>query len=159
MVQNKDGLNQPQVPIGTADTWTSWVDGANAPVIKAVDIALMNAFPYWQGVDISGGLDKLKEAIANTRRAVGWNKPFLIGETGWPSGGPNFGASAATRANTQRYWKEVVCWLQQRPEYPWFWFSAFDEPQRESEVERNFGISDVNKKPKVGMNINKLCGL
>ena len=23
-------LNSPQVPVGTADTWTSWVDPANA---------------------------------------------------------------------------------------------------------------------------------
>ena len=33
------------VPVGSADTWTSWVDGRNAPVIKACDVILMNGFP------------------------------------------------------------------------------------------------------------------
>ena len=32
-------------PVGSADTWTSWVDGANKPVIDASDVILMNAFP------------------------------------------------------------------------------------------------------------------
>jgi len=33
------------VPVGSADTWTSWVDGRNKPVIDASDVILMNAFP------------------------------------------------------------------------------------------------------------------
>lgn len=154
MVQNSLGAGH--VAVGTADTWTSWVDGRFKPVIAAVDVAIMNGFPYWQDVSINTGLSKLQEAIANTRRAVGWSKPFVIGETGWPSAGPTRGQAVASVANTQAYWKAAVCWLQQR-DYPWFWFSAFDEPQRESQVERNFGIAWSGRTPKAQMNINQLC--
>ena len=33
------------VPVGCADTWTAWVDGANKPVITASDVIVVNAFP------------------------------------------------------------------------------------------------------------------
>lgn len=38
-------FNLPNIPVGTADTWTSWVDGNNVAVISACDIIVMNAFP------------------------------------------------------------------------------------------------------------------
>lgn len=37
-------LGAPNAPVGCADTWTSWVDGANAPVIAASDVILMNGY-------------------------------------------------------------------------------------------------------------------
>lgn len=116
----------------------------------------MNGFPYWQDVSVEAGLAKFKEAIAATRKAIGDNKPFIIGETGWPSAGPTRGPAVANLEATRAYWKATVCWLQQR-NYPWFWFSAFDEPKRESVVERNFGIAWSGRTPKVELDINKLC--
>jgi len=52
---------QANVPVGTADTWTMWVDPANQVVAKACDVVLMNGFPYWQGASIDQGLAKLKQ--------------------------------------------------------------------------------------------------
>ena len=43
MVQNAFGA--VNVPVGTADTWTAWVEGDTRPVIEAVDVVIMNAFP------------------------------------------------------------------------------------------------------------------
>lgn len=111
-------------------------------MIAACDVVLMNGFPYWQGAPVEQGLTKLKEAVANTRKAIGSSKPFMIGETGWPSKGDNFDASVASTQNLQKYWKAAACWLQ-TTNYPWYWFSAFDEPNKSAErggVERNFGV-------------------
>ncbi|KAI5815344.1 glycoside hydrolase superfamily [Pyronema omphalodes] len=145
-------LNSPNTPVGTADTWTMWVHPDNKPVAKAVDVAIMNGFPYWQGAPIDQGLAKLKQAIWDTRKAVGYEKPFVLGETGWPSAGPNFGAAVASRENAEKYWKAAACWLQTSPSnYPWFWFSGFDEPNRESTIEQNFGVADANQNLKFSL--------
>lgn len=150
-------LKAPNVPVGTADTWTSWVDVAsNKPVIDACDVVIMNGFPYWQGKTINQGLDALKKAIWDTRKAVGYEKPFVLGETGWPTAGPNFQAATANLENLRAYWKDTVCWLVQR-DYPWFWFSAFDEPNKADTIEKNFGAAWSGRTAKVEMNIQKLC--
>jgi len=135
------------VPVGTADTWTSWVDGNNKIVIEASDVVLMNAFPYWQGVNVEQGLQTFQQAVTNTRGAIG-NKPLVIGETGWPSAGPKYGEAIPCKACIQKYYTDVACWLQKQT-MGWFWFSGFDEPKRESEIERNFGIAWYGQTPKV----------
>jgi len=132
-------LGAPQVPVGTADTWTSWVDGANKPVITASDVILMNGFPYWQGSTIEDSLATFQKSIAATQAVID-GKPLIVGETGWPTAGPNFGNAVANRENLQAYWKGVACWLQSQG-MSWLWFSAFDEPQRESTIEKNFGTA------------------
>jgi glucan endo-1,3-beta-D-glucosidase/glucan 1,3-beta-glucosidase len=139
-------------PVGTADTWTSWVNPGFADVIKASDVCLMNAFPYWQATPIQGALAKLQEAIQNTRNAIG-NKPFVLGETGWSSAGANFGPAVPSPANQQAFWKSAGCWLKKQP-FQWFWFSAFNEPHRDSEVERNFGIAKAIDR---SLKINLTC--
>ncbi|RPA85053.1 glycoside hydrolase [Ascobolus immersus RN42] len=141
MVQIAYGLKT--IPVGTADTWTSWEHPDNKPVIDAVDVVLMNGFPYWEGATVAQGLDKLKEAIAKTKAHTG-SKPFVIGETGWPTFGPKFGSATASKANAQAYWKAAGCYLISQ-QIPFFWFSAFNEPKRESVIEQNFGVGYSNR--------------
>ncbi|KAF8534089.1 glycoside hydrolase superfamily [Trichophaea hybrida] len=140
----------PNIPVGTADTWTMWVDGNNQVVAQACDVVLMNGFPYWQGASIDQGLAKLQQAISATRQAVGYSKPFVVGETGWPMNGSNFGAAVPSKANAQAYWKAAACWLM-TTDYPWFWFSAFDEPDKSSDVEKSFGVALPNLQLKISL--------
>jgi len=154
MVQS--ALGARNVPVGTADTWTSWVRGDVKDVIKACDVVVMNAFPYWQGVPIAAGVETLRQAIRDTGRAMGWSKPIVIGETGWPSGGGNFGASQATLENLRRYWKDTMCWLI-TANYSYFWFEGFDEPNKGTAVERNFGVCWWGGTAKVNFNLQALC--
>ncbi|KAI5843171.1 glycoside hydrolase superfamily [Tricharina praecox] len=142
MVQT--AYKSPNTPVGTADTWTMWVDGANAAVIKACDVVLMNGFPYWQGATIGESLGKFKDAITNTRNAVGINKPFVIGETGHPTKGDNFGNAVASVQNAAAYWKAAACYLQ-TTNIPWLWFSGFDEPNKSGTIEQNFGVALSNQ--------------
>jgi exo-beta-1,3-glucanase (GH17 family) len=99
----------------------------------------MNGFPYWQGATIDQGLAKLKQAIWDTRKAVGYDKPFIVSETGWPTKGPNYENAVASVENAAAYWKAAACWLQ-TTNYPWLWFSGFDEPNKSSVIEQNFGV-------------------
>jgi exo-beta-1,3-glucanase (GH17 family) len=113
--------------------------------MAACDVVMMNGFPYWQGAEITKALQVFQKAITDTNNAINYAIPhgakpkFIIGETGWPSAGASFGKGDPSPQNQQRYWKEAACWLQ-TTSYGWFWFSAFNEPDKGSVVEQNFGI-------------------
>jgi len=147
MVQVAYGYSH--IPVGSADTWTSWVDGANNAVIDAVDVVLMNGFPYWQGASPENALGVFNQGVSRTSAAVK-GKQVIIGETGWPTAGPDFEGSHPSVENLQSYWKSVGCNLKTR-NIPFFWFSGFDEPQRESEIERNFGIATSDRNLKINL--------
>jgi len=136
-----------QVPVGSADTWSAWDDPANTPVINACDVILMNSFPYWQGVTIEESLSTFTKSIAVTKQRTGY-KPFVVGETGWPTKGPNFGNSVASVENSQKYWKAAACHLKKEG-IPRYWFSGFDEPKKNGEIEQNFGVARADMSPKI----------
>jgi len=143
-------LKAPKIPIGCADTWTSWEKGVNQPVIDAVDFVLMNGFPYWEGSTPAQALGKLQSAITKTRNRI-QGKVLVVGETGWPTKGDKFGSAVPSVANLQAYWKAAACWMRAQ-RIAFFWFSAFDEPQKgASHVEGNFGLADVNGKLKISL--------
>jgi exo-beta-1,3-glucanase (GH17 family) len=136
MVQEAYGA--ADVPVGTSEPWTVWVDRPSDPVVKASDFVGLNVFPYWEGTPIDQGLTTLQKAIYATRTATG-GKPLVVSETGWPSAGPAFGEAVASLVNLEKYFNEAVPWLLQQ-KIPYVWFSGWDEPQRESVVEKNFGV-------------------
>ncbi|KAF5025718.1 hypothetical protein F66182_2185 [Fusarium sp. NRRL 66182] len=117
------------IKVGHTDTWTAWVDGANDVVTKASD---MNS--YW---------DVKRRVKAVNPKATVW-----VGETGWPTKGPNFNKAAATAASAKSYYNTVACWLWSQPDASAFWFTAFDTPSRSTQVEKYFGIADSNRKLK-----------
>jgi len=144
-------LKLPNIPVGTADTWTSWVDETNVAVISACDVIVMNAFPYWQGQSIDRGLETFQQTIIATTSAItkiSPSKPLIIGETGWPSAGNSFGNAAACLTCLQKYYTDAACWLQKNG-VSWYWFSAFDEPLKTGEVEKHFGVATYQKTPKI----------
>lgn len=118
----------------------------------------MNGFPYWQDASVEQGLEKFTKAIEVSRTHAGRDKIFVIGETGWPTAGPARGPALATVDALQKYWEAVGCFLV-KENMPWFWFSGYDEPARESEVERNCGITRWDGTPKVNFNMKQVCGL
>ncbi|PWW77787.1 Glycoside Hydrolase Family 17 protein [Tuber magnatum] len=146
MVQIAHGASH--IAVGSADTWTSWVDGANADVVRACDVVVMNAFPYWQGAPVDDAQGVFQTAIDNTKAAIGEGKQLIIGETGWPTGGPDFGSAHPSVENLQKYYKSTGCSLR-TSKTPHFWFSTFDEPNRTSDIEKNFGIATSDRNLKI----------
>lgn len=63
-------LKLPNVPVGTADTWTTWVDGRNVQVWEACDVVLMNAFPVSSILPVPGMsiTDRVCTVLARTDR-------------------------------------------------------------------------------------------
>ena len=73
----------------------------------------------------------------------------MIGETGWPTGGENFGNAIPSVENLQAYYNSAGCWLAKDKPYSWLWFSAFDEPNRQEGVERHFGLANSDRTKKI----------
>lgn len=98
--------------VGHVDTWTAWVNDANAAVIKACDFIGFDGYPYFQDAAIKNAASVFKQSVDATKAAIQRHKPgtpLWITETGWPVAGPNYGAAVPSVANAQTYWKQVIC--------------------------------------------------
>ena len=54
------------------------------------------------------------------------NKPFVLGEHGWPSDGYIDGVGVASPNNQQQYMKDSYCYLQVDKSYPYYLFTSID---------------------------------
>lgn len=74
-----------QKEVGHVDTWTAWVDGANADVIRAADFIGMDGYPYFQGSSIEDAANVFWQSVDATRNAVNQISPgkwVWVTETG-----------------------------------------------------------------------------
>lgn len=148
-MKDKDGKLWSSVPVGTVDSWNVIVDGASVPVIRAADLMMVNAFPYWQGQSKGNStysfFDDVMQALQTVQGIKGRNEfPFWVGETGWATGGGNFGEAVPSIENAEKYWHEAVCGIRS-------WgintivFEAYDEMWKPSTsgiegVEKHWGV-------------------
>lgn len=107
------GINEDSnIPVGHVDTWTSWVDDQNIPVIQAADFVGTDGYPYWQGISIDGADSAFWQNVTSVRNQVNRYHNGIwvwITETGWPVSGDAVGAAQTSTANLQTYWKSVGC--------------------------------------------------
>ncbi|RMD45063.1 hypothetical protein DV735_g226, partial [Chaetothyriales sp. CBS 134920] len=133
------GLGAGHKTVGHVDTWTAWVDGANTPVIDAVDWLGNDAYPYFQGIAIDNGAanDAYWEAV-NKVRAVSQGKDVWTTETGWPISGPNYGNAVPSWEGLQTYWWQVSCASFNSLNYFWYDLDDFDASPSFATVDRNY---------------------
>jgi exo-beta-1,3-glucanase (GH17 family) len=122
------------VPITMADTYDEWL--RHPKLAEDVDFITVHIYPFWQGISIDSALQFVDETYQRLRAAFP-NKPIVIGETGWPSAGPSYGAAVPSEENQVRYLKEFTSWAQAK-KVQYFYFDAFDEGWKTNE--RGVGI-------------------
>lgn len=154
------------LPVATSDLGDDWT----TELADESDYLMGNIHPFFAGVPA----DEAAEWTMNF-----WNrengpmfktddKRNIISETGWPTGGGTScgkegvtdcpDASVAGVDELNQFMKDWVCpALKNGTQY--FWFSAFDEPWKESfnekgkEWEDKWGLMDVNRNLKDGVKI------
>lgn len=111
--------------IGHVDTWTAWVDGANTPVIDAVDWLGNDLYPYWQGIGTDDGAANgaYWEAVENVR-AVSKGKEVWTTETGQPITGDTIGSAVPSVQSLQTFWWQITC--ASVKEMNFFWYDLDD---------------------------------
>ncbi|OLY79582.1 Glucan 1,3-beta-glucosidase [Smittium mucronatum] len=138
MKTSLSGLGLSSIPVTAAETWPY----TDSTLVSSVDFVMVNGFPYWEGVTIDQAVDTMFTHV-NSIKAISQGKKVVVGETGWPSAGDNFGASVASLDNAFAYMTGFIC--RSRAEgLDYLWFQAFDAPWasagQSNQVESNFGI-------------------
>lgn len=136
------------VPVTYADVWEFWIE--NAELADAVDTVTVHILPFWENDPV--GVDAALEHVVDTVREVRetFDKPVLIGETGWPSAGRQREASQPSRVGQARYIREFV---HQAHQEGWAYnlIEAVDQPWKrrlEGTVGGFWGILDTELAPK-----------
>jgi exo-beta-1,3-glucanase (GH17 family) len=140
----------PDVPVTTADTYGEWL--SHCSVMDAVDVVLVNYYPFWDGVALSNAVPTLHgwhKRMTNVARA----KLVVVSETGWPSAGQQVGEAAPSPQNASFYFLNFLSWAHSN-HVPYFYFEAFDESWKtnsEGPLGAHWGVWDKNGKRKPGM--------
>ncbi|KAI9266774.1 glycoside hydrolase superfamily [Phascolomyces articulosus] len=144
-------LVQPKgVKVTNAETFNR----LSQKVMSELDFVSMNAFPYWEGVAINEATQTLASHYELVKGLAG-GKSVMITETGWPSGGDNFGPAVPSIENQNKYIGQVLCWSRKN-NVNLLYFSAFEEAYKPG-VEGHFGVMDSNGNVKKGINLNPTC--
>ena len=76
-----------------------------------VDFITVHIYPFWQKISIASAIRFLDQTYTRVKQAFP-GKQIVIGETGWPSAGPSYGAAVPSAANQARYLREFTSWAQ-----------------------------------------------
>lgn len=139
------GLN---IPLAICDVAP---DYAKSPDLRAaVEVTMTNTFPFWEGIAI-------EDAVADLQTDLGWllaqpetqGKPFVLGETGWPSEGAIDGVGIASPENQARYFAETFCRIDVENNWEYYWFTGIDNEWRllqdpDNTVEGSWGFLHAN---------------
>lgn len=148
------------LPVATSDLG----DDLTQALVDESDYVMANIHPFFAGVTAEDAASWTWSFWEGTNGKL-WKKESsknIIAEVGWPTGGGSNKASKASVSGANQLLEDWVCdALTNGTNY--FWFSAFDEPWKESfnekgkEWEDKWGLFDVNRNLKDGIKIPD-CG-
>jgi exo-beta-1,3-glucanase (GH17 family)/cellulose synthase/poly-beta-1,6-N-acetylglucosamine synthase-like glycosyltransferase len=134
-----------RIKVTTAEPFSTWLLVPEAA--KNVDLIFVHLLPYWETVDIRGAItstDKFYDAV----RTQFPDKPIVIGEAGWPSGGNTRGRAEASTANEAYFIRAFVQHAVEKG-YDYYIMEAYDGPWKASlegggGVGAYWGLFDAN---------------
>ena len=111
--------------VTNADVWEYWL--RYREMESSVDFVTVHILPYWE--DDPQPIDRAIAHAENVMERVQsvFDKPILIGETGWPSIGRRRGESEPSHLNQARYLREFVQTAQARG-WNYNLIEAIDQP-------------------------------
>jgi exo-beta-1,3-glucanase (GH17 family) len=117
------------VRVSTAEVWSVWQ--ANPDLATDVDFVVAHFYPFWEERPIEGSAATLLKQYESLdsffkKQHPGRTLQIVIGETGWPSGGPPNKASVPSASNHRKFLEEFTEIACERS-IPFYYFSAFDE--------------------------------
>jgi glucan 1,3-beta-glucosidase len=137
----------PNIPIGYVDAYYEF--SLHPELVEHSDVILSNCYPYWEGCDIDGSLNHMKEMFGQASHAAA-GKKVIITETGWPSEGGSFKGSFSSEENAMKYFINTQVWAT-KANIETFYFSSFDESWKtgdEGDVGAYWGLWDKHEKLK-----------
>ncbi|MCB1887109.1 MAG: beta-1,6-glucan synthase [Rhodocyclaceae bacterium] len=138
---------QVPVPVSYADVWEFWL--RHPELAREVDVVTVHVLPFWEDEPVS-----VEQAVAHVvaiRRQISatFDRPILVGETGWPSVGRQRDGAAPGRIAQARFVRELL--LQANREgWDYNLIEAFDQPWKrrlEGTVGGYWGVLDGKGRP------------
>ena len=133
----------PDVPVSFVDAY--YVFELHPAVAQAVDVLLVNCYPFWESCPAEYALLYMKEMYRRATRVAG-GKQVIISETGWPTSGTPFGEAIPSPENALEYFVRAVQWAEEDG-IDLFYFAAFDEAWKvgaEGDVGAYWGLWDTD---------------
>jgi YVTN family beta-propeller protein len=160
LVQYVGANTPPSVSVTTADTWHEWqqvlrgVEPGAQELVDAVDYVLIHVHPYWESQDAGDAAQYVLARATEVRGLLACHnldKRVVVGETGWPDGGPDRPPAHPSPANQQRFVDELMA-LADEAGIGLYYFEAFDEPwkvAREGPVGGHWGVCYSDRSSKL----------
>jgi GPH family glycoside/pentoside/hexuronide:cation symporter len=140
-----------KIPVTTAEPLDQWL--ASPQLRAAVDVILLQDYPYWAGVHIDKAVASLAEHF-DSLAALEPGKEVWLGETGWGSCGQTIGAAVPSPENAAAYLKAFATWARVRG-VRYFLFEAVDEAWKakgpEGALGGCWGLAGADYRLKPGM--------
>ena len=131
----------PGVPVSFVDAYFLF---ENQPAVaKAVDVLLVNCYPFWESCAAEYALLYMKEMYRRAQRVAN-GKKVIISETGWPTEGTPFGSAVPSYDNALDYFIRTYQWAEEEG-VEIFYFSSLDESWKvgaEGDVGAYWGLWD-----------------
>jgi exo-beta-1,3-glucanase (GH17 family)/cellulose synthase/poly-beta-1,6-N-acetylglucosamine synthase-like glycosyltransferase len=135
------------IPVSTAEPWHVWL--AQPELADHVDFITVHLLPFWEGVPVDMALDLALRRYDELQSRFP-DKPIVIGEIGWPSGGDSFGAARASPELQARFVREFLARAQALG-LDYYLMEAIDQPWKraiEDSVGPHWGMLDAYRHPK-----------
>lgn len=136
------------VPVTYADVWEFWL--RHPSLAEGVDFLTIHILPYWEDEPVA--VEQALEHVSQVRQRMlaHYEKPVLIGETGWPSAGRQ---REGARPGTVEQALYVRSFIRKARDEGWEYniIEAIDQPWKrllEGTVGGYWGILDRDLQPK-----------
>lgn len=134
-------------PISTSEQFKDWM--AHPKLVEEVDYIAVHLTPYWFDVTVDEGVALVFDQYAQLQKTY-HNKPIVITEVGWPSGGAPVGKGIGSPENQTRF----LCQFMRHAEKEkmnYYILEAFDQPWKvflEGPAGAHWGVFDADRKVK-----------
>ncbi|PVV02056.1 hypothetical protein BB560_003501 [Smittium megazygosporum] len=137
-------LKLQSIPISVSETWPFY----DQNLIDAVDYINVHVFPFWEGSTIQESNDVLFGHLYDLRN-IAKGKKIVVGETGWPTSGDNYGDAVPSLSNSLTFMGQFIC-RANKENFDYSYFTSFDTPwastNNASNVESHWGIIEGDYK-------------
>ena len=144
------------VPVTVADDFNYWNKPESLLLAAEIDFITMHAHPMWNGLQLDGALDWLREQVSSVQ-ALHPHLTVILGETGWATSVHDQGEQAELIQGNpgeteQKIFHDAVRAWAETERMPVFFFEAFDENWKggshPNEVEKHWGLFRANRSGK-----------
>ena len=137
-------------PVSYADVWSMYMK--HPELMKEVDFITIHILPYWEDEPIAvenapAHVEHIYNQVQQQARSMGEDKPILIGESGWPSGGKQRGWSIPSVTNEAQFIRALIKVATENG-FDYNIVEAFDQPWKaalEGTIGAKWGLYDSSR--------------